>query len=102
MVSRTYVLPFLAAVLAFTFAFTPMPGSAAPTPCTVPTTACARWITFGGGPARSMVYATYPLGVPQPAVTRALIMVHGALRNADHYFETATAAGFFSMALATP
>src|SRR5690606_25404815 len=36
---------------------------------------------------------------PNPAITRALIMVHGAGRNADHYFETATAAAFLARAL---
>ena len=71
----------------------------AATPCTHATTACQRWITFGSGPARSMVYATHPLDTPNPAITRALIMVHGAGRNADHYFETSTAAGFLAGAL---
>jgi pimeloyl-ACP methyl ester carboxylesterase len=46
-----------------------------------------------------MVYATYSLDTPNPRITRALIMVHGALRNADHYFETSTAAGFLANAL---
>lgn len=69
------------------------------TPCTHATTTCQRWITFGAGPARSMVYATQPLDVANPAITRALIMVHGAGRNADHYFETATSAGFLAEAL---
>ena len=32
-------------------------------PCTKATNACERWITFGRGPARSMVYASYPLDV---------------------------------------
>jgi pimeloyl-ACP methyl ester carboxylesterase len=73
--------------------------SAAVSPCTKATTDCERWITFGGGPARSMVYASYPLDVPNSAITRALIMVHGAGRNADHYFETSTGAGFLAGAL---
>lgn len=68
-------------------------------PCVTPTAACERWITYGTGPARSMVYATHPLGTRNAAITRALIMVHGAGRNADHYFETATAAGFLAGAL---
>jgi pimeloyl-ACP methyl ester carboxylesterase len=68
-------------------------------PCTTPTVACERWVTFGGGPARSMAYASYALDTPNSAVTRALIMVHGAGRNADHYFATATAAGFLAGAL---
>lgn len=67
--------------------------------CVTPTTACERWITYGQGPARSMVYATYPLSTRNTMVTRALIMIHGAGRNADHYFETATAAGFLAGAL---
>lgn len=71
----------------------------AATPCTTPTAVCEHWVTFGVGPARSMVYSTYALDKPNRAVTRALVMVHGAGRNADHYFETATAAGFLAGAL---
>ena len=67
--------------------------------CTHATTACERWITWGAGPARSMVYASYPLDRRNTAITRALIMVHGAGRNADHYFETSMAAGFLANAL---
>ena len=68
-------------------------------PCVAATTACERWMTYGGGPGRSMVYATHALDTPNPAITRALIMIHGAGRNADHYFSTATAAGFLAGAL---
>ena len=75
------------------------PSSPAAAPCTTATAPCERWITFGSGPARSMVYASYPLDVVNPAITRALVMVHGAGRNADHYFETSTAAGFLAGAL---
>jgi pimeloyl-ACP methyl ester carboxylesterase len=67
-------------------------------PCTTPTTSCERWIGLGGT-ARSLVYASYPLDKPNPAITRALIMVHGAGRNADHYFETSMAAAFLAGAL---
>jgi pimeloyl-ACP methyl ester carboxylesterase len=67
-------------------------------PCTTPTTPCERWIALGGS-ARSLVYASYPLDKPNPAITRALIMVHGAGRNADHYFETSMAAAFLGGAL---
>jgi pimeloyl-ACP methyl ester carboxylesterase len=68
-------------------------------PCTTATTACEQWITLGGGPARSMVYSSFALDKPNAAITRALIMVHGANRNADHYFETATSAAFLAGAL---
>jgi pimeloyl-ACP methyl ester carboxylesterase len=46
-----------------------------------------------------MVYASYPLDKPNAAITRALVMVHGAGRNADHYFETSMAAAFLADAL---
>lgn len=68
-------------------------------PCTKARTECERWITFAGGPAKSMVYASYPLDQRNTAITRALVMVHGAGRNADHYFETSMAAGFLAGAL---
>jgi len=74
-------------------------GAASVAPCTEAAEACVQWVTFGDGPARSMVYSTYPLGTPNPRITRALVMVHGAGRNADHYFETATAAAFLAGAL---
>jgi pimeloyl-ACP methyl ester carboxylesterase len=45
------------------------------------------------------VYASYPLDVPNPAITRALVMVLGASRNADHYFETSMAAAFLAGAV---
>ena len=74
-------------------------GVAAPAPCLTAVTACERWVTLGGGPGRSMVYASYPLDQRNPGITRALIMVHGAGRNADHYFETSMAAAFLAGAL---
>jgi pimeloyl-ACP methyl ester carboxylesterase len=73
--------------------------SAQTTPCTKAVTACERWVKWNGGPARSKVYGSYALDVRNRNITRALIMVHGAGRNADHYFETAMAAGFLAGAL---
>lgn len=70
-----------------------------PAPCTHAVTACERWITFSGTPERLKVYASYPLGKPNARITRALIMVHGAGRNADHYFETAMSAAFLANAM---
>jgi pimeloyl-ACP methyl ester carboxylesterase len=91
-------LPLLAAAaVASVLASADLRGQSGP--CSRPVTACERWITFGGGPARSMVYGSYPLDARNTAITRALIMVHGAGRNADHYFETAMAAGFLAGAL---
>ena len=76
-------------------------GQGAPaTPCVKAVPDCERWTTFGSGPSRSLIYSTHNLDTRHPEVMRALIMVHGANRNADHYFETATAAGFLAGALA--
>jgi pimeloyl-ACP methyl ester carboxylesterase len=94
---RTSIL--LAAAAVVTSASVASTLHRAPATCTKATNACERWVTFGKGPARSMVYASYPLDVPNAAITRALIMVHGAGRNADHYFETSMAAGFLAGAL---
>jgi len=77
---------------------TPTPASASRA-CTTATTACTEFVTLGGGPARSLIYRTYPLDTRNSAIRRALIMVHGTNRNADHYFSTATAAAFLAGAL---
>src|SRR5207248_5943036 len=61
--------------------------------------ACTEWITFGGGPARSLIYRTYSIDAPNPRITRALVMVHGAGRDADNYFRNAIAAAFLAGAL---
>ena len=58
-----------------------------------------EWVTLGGGPARSHIYRTYSLDARNDRVTRALIMVHGTNRNADHYFATAMAAAFLAGAV---
>ncbi|HEX5071492.1 MAG TPA: hypothetical protein VFV78_14855 [Vicinamibacterales bacterium] len=72
----------------------PVPGA-----CLTATAACTAWVTIGGGPGRTMVYTTHPLDQRNDAIKRALIMVHGTNRNADHYFQTATAAAFLAGAL---
>jgi pimeloyl-ACP methyl ester carboxylesterase len=74
------------------------PASAA-APCTKATTQCERWIVIRGGPSRTKLYASHPLDVANPGIVRALVMVHGAGRNADHYFETSTGAAFLAGAL---
>jgi hypothetical protein len=68
-------------------------------PCTTATATCTEWVQLGGGPARSLIYRTYPLDTRNDRVRRALVMVHGTNRNPDHYFETATAAAFIARAL---
>jgi hypothetical protein len=64
--------------------------------CTTATERCAEWVTLGGGPARSRIYRTHSLDTRNENVRRALIMVHGTNRNADHYFSTAVSAAFLA------
>ncbi len=75
-----------------------LPMAAFGAPC-ISTTGCTEWINFNGGPARSMVYRTYPLTEKNENIRRAFILVHGAGRDADNYFRTALAAAFLGGAL---
>jgi hypothetical protein len=68
-------------------------------PCIAASSSCTEWVPLGGGPSRSLVYRTYPLDTKNEQITRALVMVHGAGRDADHYFTTALAAAFLASAL---
>src|SRR6185437_1729158 len=68
-------------------------------PCTKVANSCTEWISLGHGSARSMIYTTFRLDARNPRIRRALVMVHGTLRNPDHYFATATGAGFLAGAL---
>src|SRR5438132_13172861 len=79
------------------FVFAAVTACAAP--CISASSNCTEWITFGGGPARSLVYRSYPIESKSEQITRALIVVHGAGRNADDYFRTGVAAAFLAGAL---
>ena len=74
---------------------TPAPAGA----CTTAAPACTEWVQVGAGSGRSLIYRTHSLDQKNDRITTALIMVHGANRNADHYFQTATAAAFLAAAL---
>jgi hypothetical protein len=91
---RTHVL----VALAFA-ALTAAATSARAQACVQASSACTEWVPLGGGPSRSLIYRTYPLGTNNDKITRALLMVHGAGRDADHYFSTALAAAFLAGAL---
>lgn len=69
-------------------------------PCLTATPACTEWVAFAASsPARSLVYRTYPLGTKNEKITRALVMIHGAGRDAHNYFRTAFSAAFLAGAL---
>lgn len=75
------------------------PATALAAPCTMPTSACAEWITLGGGPARSLVYRSYPLHGRNDRIRRALVIVHGSDRDAEGYFRIGIAAARLAGAL---
>src|ERR1035438_132061 len=83
----------------FLAAFLLAAATAYAAPCVTAGPACTEWFKLGGGPSRSMVYRTYSLDTKNPDIVRVLVMVHGAGRDADNYFRTATAAAFLAGAL---
>jgi hypothetical protein len=68
-------------------------------PCTTANSACTEWLPLGGASARSLVYRSYPLDTRNESITRALVIVHGAGRDADNYFRNALASAFLAGAL---
>jgi pimeloyl-ACP methyl ester carboxylesterase len=74
-------------------------GAAYGAACTSATLTCVEWVRLGQGQSRSLVYRTYPLQEKNANITGALILVHGAGRDADNYFRTAIAAAFLGDAL---
>jgi hypothetical protein len=76
-----------------------LPARVPAAPCTTPTSACAEWISLGGGPARSLVYRSYPLNGRNDRIRRALVIVHGSDRDAQGYFQIGIAAARLAGAL---
>jgi pimeloyl-ACP methyl ester carboxylesterase len=74
-------------------------SAASAAPCITATPACSEWVSLGKSPARSLIYRTYSLDTHNETITRALVIVHGAGRDADNYFRNALAAAFLAGAL---
>ncbi len=68
-------------------------------PCLTAGRECTEWVRLGDRGAGSLIYRSYPLAERNEAIERALVMVHGASRDADNYFRTAMAAAFLAGAL---
>jgi hypothetical protein len=77
------------------------PAPQPPTPCTTATPDCTEFIAVGGGPGRSLVYRNFPLDRRNEAIIRAVVVVHGAGRDADNYYRSALAGTFLAGALQT-
>jgi pimeloyl-ACP methyl ester carboxylesterase len=74
-------------------------NSANAEPCITAGPACTEFVKLGPGASRSLVYRTYSLETRNDKITRALVMIHGAGRDADNYFRNAIAAAFLGNAL---
>lgn len=74
-------------------------ATAVAAPCTTAAPACTEWVVPTDGPSHSLVYRTYPLETRNENITRALVVVHGAQRDADNYFRHVLAAAFLADAL---
>ena len=73
-------------------------GVAMAEPCSQGTAACVEPLPMGGG--RSvMMYRSHPLRKGHAKVRRALIVIHGAGRNADDYFPSGMAGAYLAGAL---
>jgi len=99
---RSIAAPALLACLCValgSLALGPVARAHAAAPCVVAAPACTDWVGLGGGPARSLVYRTHALDARNETAVRALVVVHGAGRNADSYFRSAVAAAFLAGAL---
>jgi pimeloyl-ACP methyl ester carboxylesterase len=74
-------------------------GSVSAAPCSTATATCSEWVNLAGGSARVLVYRTYSLETRNADITRALVVIHGAGRDADNYFRHALAGAFLAGAL---
>jgi len=61
-------------------------------PCLAPTASCMEYIGIRTGPARVLVYRSHSLTTSAPDITHAIIVVHGAERDAAVSFRIAMAA----------
>ena len=60
---------------------------------------CTEKFPLGEGKNFSLLYRNYPLTQPNEKIERAMIIIHGAGRNANDYFSTGMAAAFLAGAL---
>lgn len=67
--------------------------------CTSASPSCMEKVPLGGDQHFSVIYRSFPLTKANAKITRALIVIHGAGRNADGYFASAAAGGLIAGAL---
>lgn len=75
--------------------------AAASQPCTKASVECTERIALGPAGKFSVVYRNFSLTERNTAIERALVIIHGAGRNADAYFQSGLAGAFLAQALAS-
>ena len=75
------------------------PPAATSGPCTVVDPACREWLSLAEDSARASLYRSFGLGERNERLVRALVIVHGASRDAAGALRTALAAAFLAGAL---
>lgn len=94
---RAMIRPTILAVLLLGAAL--VAAAQAPAPCTVAGPACIEKVRLGSEGRFSLVYRSFSLTEKNPRIERALIIVHGAGRNANDYFASGVAAALIAGAL---
>jgi pimeloyl-ACP methyl ester carboxylesterase len=72
---------------------------AAADPCVDALPVCTERVALGQKSSHFLVYRSQALTKPNADIRQAMIIVHGASRNADHYFSTGVAAAFLAKSL---
>lgn len=67
--------------------------------CSTPTPNCTERLPLGDGSKYTLLYRNYSLSAPNTKIERAMIIIHGAGRNAHDYFSTGMASAFLAGAL---
>ena len=72
------------------------PADAQTPVCATAPVECTGWVAVGTATQRLRVYRSHPLDQANPAIQRALVVVHGGGRNADSIFRSGLAAAFLA------
>lgn len=65
-----------------------MAAAAFGAPCTTGSIECTERVPVGPAARYAVVYRSFPLTAKNAAIERAVVVVHGQVRNADNYFES--------------
>ena len=74
---------------------------AQPQACAGVTSTCEGWVATGPGPQKLRIYRSHALEAANPAIQRALVLVHGGDRGAERSFRTGLAAALLAGGLDT-